>query len=223
MNIFLDTASEVEVVERIGTGLISGITTNPSLVLKSSLDYKHPYDAYERLIKIPNLPDVSIEVVADTDEQFIDRGLNIHKEYGPKATVKLPCTMPGLKACKYLSNIGIRTNVTLVFSLSQAILAATAGATYVSPFVGRLDDNSFDGLALIGQIATLYKLKCIKTKVLAASIRDVRSVGEAFLKGADICTIPAGVFDKMVSHVLTDQGLDKFNRDFAQAFYGETE
>lgn len=217
MNIFLDTASESEVVDRIGTGLISGITTNPSLILKSSLDYKHPYDAYERLIKIPNLPDVSIEIVADTEDQFVDRGLNIHKEYGPKATVKLPCTMPGIKACKYLSNIGIRTNVTLVFSLSQAILAAIAGATYVSPFVGRLDDNSFNGLDLIGQIASLYKLKCIKTKVLAASIRDVRSVGQAFQKGADICTIPVGVFDKMVSHVLTDQGLDKFNRDFAEA------
>lgn len=217
MNIFLDTASESEVVDRIGTGLISGITTNPSLILKSSLDYKHPYDAYERLIQIPNLPDVSIEIVADTEDQFVDRGLNIHKEYGPKATVKLPCTMPGIKACKYLSNIGIRTNVTLVFSLSQAILAAIAGATYVSPFVGRLDDNSFNGLDLIGQIASLYKLKCIKTKVLAASIRDVRSVGQAFQKGADICTIPVGVFDKMVSHVLTDQGLDKFNRDFAEA------
>ena len=217
MNIFLDTASESEVVDRIGTGLISGITTNPSLILKSSLNYKHPYDAYERLIQIPNLPDVSIEVVADTEDQFVDRGLNIHKEYGPKATVKLPCTMPGLKACKYLSNIGIRTNVTLVFSLSQAILAAIAGATYVSPFVGRLDDNSFNGLDLIGQIASVYKLKCIKTKVLAASIRDVRSVGQAFEKGADICTIPAVVFDKMVSHVLTDQGLEKFNKDYAEA------
>ena len=217
MNIFLDTASESEVVDRIGTGLISGITTNPSLILKSSLNYKHPYDAYERLIQIPNLPDVSIEVVADTEDQFVDRGLNIHKEYGPKATVKLPCTMPGLKACKYLSNIGIRTNVTLVFSLSQAILAAIAGATYVSPFVGRLDDNSFNGLDLIGQIASVYKLKCIKTKVLAASIRDVRSVGQAFEKGADICTIPSVVFDKMVSHVLTDQGLEKFNKDYAEA------
>ena len=216
MNIFLDTASEEEVVERIGTGLISGITTNPSLILKSSLD-NNPYDVYHNLVRIPDLPDVSIEVVADTKDEFIDRGLNIHKEYGPTATVKLPCTMPGIKACKYLSNIGIKTNVTLVFSLSQAILAAIAGATYVSPFVGRLDDNSFDGLALIGQIASLYKLKCIKTKVLAASIRDVRSVGLAFLEGADICTIPVGVFDKMVSHVLTDQGLDKFNRDFAKA------
>jgi len=125
--------------------------------------------------------------------------------------------MPGIKACKYLSNIGIRTNVTLIFSLSQAILAAIAGATYVSPFVGRLDDNSFDGLQLIGDIASLYKLKKIKTKVLAASIRDVRSVGLAFQKGADICTIPVGVFDKMVAHVLTDQGLDKFNKDFAKA------
>ena len=216
MNIFLDTASEEDIVERIGTGLISGITTNPSLILKSSLN-NNPYDVYHHLIKIPNLNDVSIEVVADTEDEFIDRGLNIHKEYGPTATVKLPCTMPGIKACKYLSNIGIRTNVTHVFSLSQAILAAIAGATYVSPFVGRLDDNSFNGLDLIGQIASVYKLKCIKTKVLAASIRDVRSVGQAFEKGADICTIPAVVFDKMVKHVLTDQGLDKFNRDFAKA------
>ena len=216
MNIFLDTASEEEVVQRIGTGLISGITTNPSLILKSSLN-SNPYDVYHNLVNIPNLPDVSIEVVADTEDQFIDRGLNVHKEYGPTATVKLPCTMPGIKACKYLSNIGIKTNVTLVFSVSQAILAAIAGATYVSPFVGRLDDNSFNGLDLIGQIASLYKLKCIKTKVLAASIRDVRSVALAFEKGADICTIPVGVFDKMVKHVLTDQGLDKFNKDFAEA------
>ena len=216
MNIFLDTASEEDIVERIGTGLISGITTNPSLILKSSLN-NNPYDVYPHLIKIPNLNDVSIEVVADTEDEFIDRGLNIHKEYGPTATVKLPCTMPGIKACNYLSNIGIRTNVTLVFSLSQAILAAIAGATYVSPFVGRLDDNSFDGLQLIGDIATLYNLKKINTKVLAASIRDVRSVGLAFKKGADICTIPVGVFDKMVAHVLTDQGLDKFNKDFAKA------
>ena len=216
MNIFLDTASEEDIVSRIGTGLISGITTNPSLILKSSLN-NNPYDVYHHLVNIPDVNDVSIEVVADTEDDFIDRGLNIQKEYGPTATVKLPCTMPGIKACKYLSNIGVRTNVTLVFSLSQAILAAIAGATYVSPFVGRLDDNSFNGLDLIGQIASLYKLKCIKTKVLAASIRDVRSVGLAFQKGADICTIPAGVFDKMVSHVLTDQGLDKFNKDFVKA------
>ena len=216
MNIFLDTASEEDIVERIGTGLISGITTNPSLILKSSLN-NNPYDVYHKLVKIPDLPDVSIEVVADTEDEFIDRGLNIHKEYGPTATVKLPCTMPGIKACKYLSNIGIRTNVTLIFSLSQAILASIAGATYVSPFVGRLDDNSFNGLDLIEQIASLYKSKCIKTKVLAASIRDVRSVGLAFQKGADICTIPVGVFDKMVKHVLTDQGLEKFNQDFAKA------
>ena len=216
MQLFLDTASEDDVVQRIGTGLISGITTNPSLILKSSLN-SNPYDVYHRLVNIPNLNDVSIEIVAETEDEFIDRGINTHKEYGPTATIKLPCTMPGIKACKYLSNIGIRTNVTLVFSLSQAILAAIAGATYVSPFVGRLDDNSFDGLALIGQIASLYKSKCIKTKVLAASIRDVRSVALAFEKGADICTIPVGVFDKMVKHVLTDQGLDKFNKDFVKA------
>ena len=213
MELFLDTAEVEKIKPRIGTGLISGITTNPTLIKKSG---ENVWAIYGKLIDL-DIPDISMEVVAETDSEFIDRGLNLQKDYGKKATVKLPCTIDGLRACRYLSRIGIRTNVTLVFSLSQAILAAIAGATYVSPFVGRLDDNSFNGLDLIGQIASVYKLKCIKTKVLAASIRDVRSVGQAFEKGADICTIPAVVFDKMVKHVLTDQGLEKFNKDFAEA------
>ena len=213
MNIFLDTASEDELVERVNTGLISGITTNPTLIRKAG---KQPHVVYDKLVKLP-IDDISMEVVGRTEFEFIDRGLILHKEYGEKATIKLPCTMHGIKACKYLSNIGVKTNVTLVFSLSQAILAALAGATYVSPFVGRLDDNSFNGLELIGQIATCFKLKNIKTKVLAASIRDVRSVSLAFLKGADICTIPVSVFDKMVKHVLTDQGIKQFDEDFREA------
>ena len=210
MEIFLDTAEVEKIKPRIGTGLISGITTNPTLIKKSG---GNVWAIYDQLIDL-DIPDISMEVVAETDSEFIDRGLNLQKDYGKKATVKLPCTIDGLRACRYLSRIGIRTNVTLVFSLSQAILAATAGATYVSPFVGRLNDNSVDGLALIEQIATLYKLKCVKTKVLAASLRDVRSVGEAFLKGADVCTIPVDVFDKMYEHVLTEAGVAKFNADF---------
>ncbi len=210
MELFLDTAEVEKIKPRIGTGLISGITTNPTLIKKSG---GNVWAIYDQLIDL-DIPDISMEVVAETDSEFIDRGLNLQKDYGKKATVKLPCTIDGLRACRYLSRIGIRTNVTLVFSLSQAILAATAGATYVSPFVGRLNDNSVDGLALIEQIATLYKLKCVKTKVLAASLRDVRSVGEAFLKGADVCTIPVDVFDKMYEHVLTEAGVAKFNADF---------
>ena len=210
MELFLDTAEVEKIKPRIGTGLISGITTNPTLIKKSG---ENVWAIYGKLIDL-DIPDISMEVVAETDSEFIDRGLNLQKDYGKKATVKLPCTIDGLRACRYLSRIGIRTNVTLVFSLSQAILAATAGATYVSPFVGRLNDNSVDGLALIEQIATLYKLKCVKTKVLAASLRDVRSVGEAFLKGADVCTIPVDVFDKMYEHVLTEAGVAKFNADF---------
>ena len=210
MELFLDTAEVEKIKPRIGTGLISGITTNPTLIKKSG---ENVWAIYDQLIDL-DIPDISMEVVAETDSEFIDRGLNLQKDYGKKATVKLPCTIDGLRACRYLSRIGIRTNVTLVFSLSQAILAAPAGATYVSPFVGRLNDNSVDGLALIEQIATLYKLKCVKTKVLAASLRDVRSVGEAFLKGADVCTIPVDVFDKMYEHVLTEAGVAKFNADF---------
>ena len=140
--------------------------------------------------------------------------LTVNENYGNVATIKLPCTIDGLKVCKYLRNIGIRVNMTLVFSVSQAILCGLAGATYVSPFIGRMDDNSLDGMKLINDISNVYATSGVKTKVLAASVRDVQSVGVAFGLGADICTIPPKVFDSMASHVLTDKGLEQFNRDF---------
>ena len=140
--------------------------------------------------------------------------MTAHGNYGNVATIKLPCTIEGLKACKYLSNLGIRVNMTLVFSVSQAVLCGLAGATYVSPFVGRMDDNSLDGIKLINDISNVFSTGGVKTKVLAASLRDVQSVGVAFGVGADICTIPPKVFDDMAKHVLTDKGLAQFNADF---------
>jgi len=152
--------------------------------------------------------------MGDTSKEFIERGMNIHENYGNVATVKLPCTMQGLKACKYLSDIGVRVNMTLVFSVSQAILCGLAGAFYVSPFIGRMDDNSLDGMRLINDISNVYKKQFINTLILAASVRDAQSVGVAFGLGADICTIPPSVFDNMANHVLTDKGLKQFQLDF---------
>tara|TARA_R100000808_G_C2138247_1_gene146300 strand:- start:459 stop:1103 length:645 start_codon:yes stop_codon:yes gene_type:complete len=210
MQLFLDTADVDAIEQRFSSGLISGITTNPTLIKKSG---KNTQDVYQQLVDM-GIPDISMEMVADNEADFFRYGVEHHRTYDEQATIKLPCTVDGLKACKRLTTIGIRVNMTLVFSTSQAILCALAGATYVSPFIGRMDDNSLDGLGLIKEISSLYKLKSIKTKVLAASIRDVASVSWAFTFGADICTIPVGVFDKMSEHVLTTIGVDKFNEDF---------
>ena len=210
MKLFLDTAEVSEIEDRVTSGLISGITTNPTLIRKSGRD---PWKVYRDIIEL-GIDDLSIEVMGDTSKELVKNGLNVHDNYGNVATIKLPCTIEGLKACKYLTNIGMRVNMTLVFSVSQAILCALAGATYVSPFIGRMDDNSLDGIKLINDISNIFASKGVETKVLAASIRDVQSVGVAFGVGADICTIPPKVFDSMVSHVLTDKGLEQFNADF---------
>ena len=210
MKLFLDTAQVRFIEDRIHTGLISGITTNPTLIRKSGRD---PWKVYTDIIEL-GIEDLSIEVVGESSADLITLALNVHENYGNVATIKLPCTVEGLKACKHLSTIGIRVNMTLVFSTSQAILCALAGATYVSPFIGRMDDNSLDGMKLINDITNIYASKGVKTKVLAASVRDVQSVGVAFGLGADICTIPPKVFDNMASHVLTDKGIEQFNADF---------
>ncbi len=152
-----------------------------------------------------------MEITANTAREFFERAVNHSKEYGDAATIKLPCSKEGLLACKQLNRINIRTNITLVFSVSQAILASLAGATYISPFIGRMDDNSLEGLSLINDIAKVYKQQGVTTQILAASVRDVQSVGKAFELGADICTIPPKVFDDMYNHVLTDKGLEQFN------------
>ena len=210
MKLFLDTAIVYDIEERVSTGLIHGITTNPTLIKKSGRD---PWTVYRDIIEL-GVDDLSIEVYGESYDELLMNSLTVNENYGNVATIKLPCTIDGLKVCKYLRNIGIRVNMTLVFSVSQAILCGLAGATYVSPFIGRMDDNSLDGMKLINDISNVYATSGVNTKVLAASVRDVQSVGVAFGLGADICTIPPKVFDSMASHVLTDKGLEQFNRDF---------
>ena len=160
------------------------------------------------------LKDISMEVVGNRKEMY-EEGIRLAKKYGKNATIKVPCTPDGLAVCRELSRDLIRVNVTLIFSPSQAILAAKAGATYVSPFVGRVDDNSFGGLCLIKDISNVYtKQNWKRTEILAASIRNVRDVGRAFEYGANICTLPPSVFDKMYNHILTEKGLEIFEKDF---------
>ena len=210
MKLFLDTAEVKDIEDRIHTGLISGITTNPTLIKKSGRD---PWKVYNDIIEL-GIDDLSIEVMGESSSDLISNGMNVNQNYGNVATIKLPCTIEGLKACKHLTKIGIRVNMTLVFSVSQALLCGLAGATYVSPFIGRMDDNSLDGIKLINDISNIYASNQVNTQVLAASVRDVQSVGVAFGVGADICTIPPKVFDNMANHALTDVGLKQFNRDF---------
>ena len=208
MKLFLDTADVKSVKARLSTGLISGITTNPTLIFKSG---RHPQEVYWELIKL-GIKDISMEIVGDNEEDLFSRAMGHVKTYGEHVTIKLPCTIDGLKVCKRLSDLSIRTNVTLVFSPAQAILASLAGATYISPFIGRMDDNSLDGMKLINDIKNTLTTD---TKILAASIRDPQSVGTAFALGADICTVPVDVFDRMYNHVLTDKGVEQFERDHA--------
>tara|TARA_A100001388_G_scaffold276953_1_gene266214 strand:- start:3060 stop:3734 length:675 start_codon:yes stop_codon:yes gene_type:complete len=211
MKLFLDSSNTEVVYDAVATGLIDGVTTNPSLMMKAGKD---PRDV---ILEICNMfgwtASVSAEVVGSTAEEMLDMAddyIDIH----PSVTIKLPLTPEGLKACKELSEDGISTNVTLCFSVSQAILAAKAGATYVSPFVGRLNDNSVSGVELIRAISDVYSRHSVKTQILAASIRDVHQVGRCFGVGADICTIPPAVFNKMYKHVLTDKGLEQFDKDW---------
>ena len=213
MKLFLDTADVESIADSFETGLIDGVTTNPTLMMKSG---RNPEDVYQELINL-GVPDVSMEVVGDSDE-MIQEGLRLAGKFKYQATIKVPCTPDGLIACRELSRNCIKVNVTLIFSPSQAILAAKAGATYVSPFVGRVDDNSFGGLCLIKDIANIYEKQNWKmTEILAASIRDVRSVGRAFEYGANICTLPPVVFRKMYKHILTDKGVELFENDWKSA------
>jgi len=214
MKIFLDTAEVSQIVDGYKTGLVDGVTTNPTLILRSG---RQQSDVIEEIYQAcPNLESISAEVVAETAEEMVEQA-QPYIALSDNVTIKVPCTREGLKACYELSNDGILTNVTLVFSTSQAILAAKAGATYVSPFVGRVDDNSFGGLCLVKDIANTYKRHDVETQILAASIRNVRDVGRAFEYGANVCTIPVKVFDKMYDHVLTREGLELFNNDYLAA------
>ena len=208
MKLFIDSA-DVEVIRSaFETGLIDGVTTNPTLIRKSGRD---PEDVYQELIEM-GVTDVSMEVVGD-DEIMLAEGRRLANKFGKNATIKVPCSPEGLWVCKQLTP-SIKVNVTLIFSPSQAILSAKAGATYVSPFVGRVDDNSFGGLCLIKDIANIYTRQNVYTEILAASIRNVRDVGRAFEYGANICTIPPTVFNKMYNHILTEKGLELFDNDW---------
>ncbi len=212
MRIFLDSADTKLLHDGFLTGLIDGVTTNPTLIMKSGRD---PEEVYAELRNI-GYNDISMEVMGDGPEMVVE-GRRLAKSFGSCATIKVPCTPDGLFACRELSRELIRVNVTLIFSPSQAILAAKAGAKYVSPFVGRVDDNSYGGLCLVKDISNVFmKQGWYETEILAASIRNVRDVGRAFEYGANICTIPPTVFDKMYKHVLTDQGLVLFDKDFKE-------
>ena len=210
MQIFLDTADYKEIEDRYETGLIAGITTNPTLVRKSGVSY---YEFINLLSKDFNFDSISAEVNGDTASEMIENAQQ-YIAIAPEVTIKLPLTREGLIACKKLSGQGVKTNVTLCFSVAQAALAGIAGATYISPFVGRLNDNSFSGVELVRGIADLYCNQGIQTKVLAASLRDVHHVSRCFLYGASVATLPTKVFDKMYNHVLTDAGLAIFEEDF---------
>ena len=210
MRIFLDTAETDVVRKHFKTGLIDGLTTNPTLIRKSGRNHEEVYQEFKDI----GLTDISMEVIGDTGN-MISEGKRLHKKFGKVATIKVPCTPNGLLACKELSDNGINVNVSLIFSQAQAILAAKAGASYVSPFVGRVDDNSFGGLCLVKDIAKVYKVHGVETQVLAASLRGVRDAARAFEYGADIVTMPPGVFEGMYKHILTDKGLDQFDKDYA--------
>ncbi len=212
MKIFLDTADVTEKKTRWTTGLIDGITSNNSLIRKSFWNH---VEVYQELKEI-GINDISMEVIG-SEVNMISEGKRLHKKFGKCATIKVPCTREGLRACAKLSVDNIRVNVTLVFSVAQAILASKAGATYISPFVGRLDDISFDGVGLVKDIAALYREQMVTTQVLAASLRDVSHAAQCFSYGADIVTMPTKVFDGMYDHILTDKGMDIFDKDYAKS------
>ena len=211
MKIFLDTADTSVIEKYFDTGLIDGVTTNPTLIMKSG---KNPEDVYQE-IKGIGVKDISMEVVGNFEEMYAE-GYRLAEKFGDVATIKLPMTREGLQVCKALTRDNIRTNVTLIFCAAQAVLAAKAGATYVSPFVGRLDDQSVAGLEVVRSISELYRIHGIRTQVLSASIRSVQRAIRSWYNGAEICTMPPKVFDQMYDHILTDKGLEIFNNDWKE-------
>ena len=210
MKIFLDTAVFEDIQKFTQTGLIDGVTTNPSLILKSGGD---PVETIKKISgEFPYLESISAEVVAEEAMEMVDQA-QAFKDM-QNVTIKVPLTVEGLKACKLLTSDLFTVNVTLCFSVAQAVLAAKAGATYVSPFVGRVDDNSFEGIGLVKDIANLYKEHMSRTQVLAASLRNVKDVAQCFSVGADVVTMPPSIFDKMYNHILTGKGLQLFQDDW---------
>ena len=210
MKFFIDTADVQEIKELSSTGLLDGVTTNPSLIKKSGRKIE---EVIEEICNIVNGP-VSAEVAATTFEKMIEEA-HFLKNIASNVTIKLPLTWDGLKSCKKLSDEGISVNVTLCFSPSQALLAAKCGASYISPFVGRLDDIATDGMDLISEIKTIYSnYNHLQTEILVASVRHPRHVIESAKMGADIVTLPPNVIKQLASHPLTDKGLEAFLKDW---------
>jgi transaldolase len=212
MKIFLDTADVAEIREYAATGLVDGVTTNPSLAAKTGKDYVESLKEIVTIIK----GSVSAEVLATDFDGMMSQGRAVSK-VAKNITIKVPLTWDGLKACRALSDEGLMVNVTLCFSPVQAMMAAKAGATFISPFIGRVDDVGEDGMGLIRDIRAIYDNYGYKTEILAASIRSVSHVREAALAGADVATIPTEIFKKLLSHPLTDKGLAAFLADAKKA------
>ena len=213
MKIFLDT-SDVNIIRKhCETGLIDGVTTNPTLMMQAGRDPLVVIKEISSLFTADG--SVSAEVVADHSHDMIIQSEQYHS-INENVTIKVPCTYEGLKACKKLSGRGIKVNVTLIFSLNQSILAAKAGATYISPFIGRCEDNDINGIDLISSIRKVFNLNNISTKILAASIRNIDHINESFKAGADIVTIPPKTFEEMYKNSLTDQGLEQFDKDWKE-------
>ena len=208
MKFFVDTADTAEIKELAETGLIDGVTTNPSLIAKSGRKFS---DVITEICALTP-GHVSAEVVATEYQAMVNEGRTLQK-IAANVAVKLPLTMDGLKACRTLADEGTAVNVTLCFSANQALLAAKAGATYISPFIGRLDDINIDGMELIEDIRTIYDNYMFETQILAASIRSANHVKESALAGADVATLPPGVLRGLVNHPLTDKGLAAFLAD----------
>lgn len=217
MKLFIDTANVEDIRKANDMGVICGVTTNPSLIAKEGRDFNEVIKEITSIVDGP----ISGEVKATTTdaEGMVKEGREIAAIH-PNMVVKIPMTVEGLKAVKVLSAEGIKTNVTLIFSANQALLAARAGATFVSPFLGRLDDINQPGISLIEDIVTIFENYGLETEVIAASIRSTVHVNDCALAGADIATIPYSVIEQMTKHPLTDQGIEKFQKDY-KAVFGE--
>jgi transaldolase len=211
MKLFIDTANVDEIRDAAEMGIISGVTTNPSLVAKEGRDFMQ---VLSEIVKIVDGP-ISAEVVSLDSKGMVEEGLRL-AEVHPNVNVKVPMTSEGLKAVSTFAKRGIKTNVTLVFSANQALLAARAGASFVSPFIGRLDDISFDGVELIGDISMIFEMHGIEAEIIAASVRHPMHVTQAAKAGANIATCPYPILDKMTKHPLTDQGIERFLADWSK-------
>lgn len=209
MRIFIDTANIDEIRTAAELGVISGVTTNPSLIAREGRDFESVIKEITDIVDGP----ISAEVTGESTDEMVEEGKRLSRIH-ENVVIKVPVTEEGLKATAILSRLGIKTNVTLIFSPAQALLAARAGATYVSPFIGRLDDISEDGCDTVSKISEIFAMHGIKTEIIAASIRGTQDVTDAALAGADIATVPYKVIKQMIRHPLTDIGLEKFKADW---------